>query len=249
MVMEPLGRHQQPVVEGDHAATAADAARVGATTVQGRGVQAGSRNWQDCSTSTTSTASDPDDGGITVYGHRGVSSSWPPVSARNGALYRYGSHEEAVAAATAAAVAGLQGGQQQQQQFYSGGGGCGDDYDDDYYGEMEAGSPSDALLDNDDLEAGGGGGGGGGKRSTGKKGYPREIRKTIFAGLFLCTSFLMTTASLAVVHEKTPTGDPPLPDIILDNITFQPWALTASEVILQIQVGLAVTLVVFHRHR
>jgi len=95
---------------------------------------------------------------------------------------------------------------------------------------------------------GGGGGdgsiGGGGK----SKPYPKELKKTIVALVIMCLNFVLTTASLSVVHEYLPEYAP-LPDLILDNLPYQEWALFASELTIQIQVGLAIAMIVFHKHR
>jgi len=78
--------------------------------------------------------------------------------------------------------------------------------------------------------------------------YPKELKKTIAALLIMCLNFVLTTASLSVVHEYLPDYDP-LPDLILDHLPYQKWALFASELTIQIQVGVAITMIVFHKHR
>ena len=47
---------------------------------------------------------------------------------------------------------------------------------------------------------------------------PQEPLKTLLAGLFLGTGFLVTSFSLAFTHDRHPSSSEPLPDIILDNI-------------------------------
>ena len=81
-----------------------------------------------------------------------------------------------------------------------------------------------------------------------KKPYPREIRKTVVALLIMCLNFVLTTASLSIVHEYLPDYKP-LPDLILDALPYQNWALFASELTIQIQVGVAIAMIVFHKHR
>jgi len=51
-----------------------------------------------------------------------------------------------------------------------------------------------------------------------------------------------------VVHERVPKYEP-LPDIILDFFKYQDWGLTASEVLLSIQVATAIMICIFHKHR
>jgi len=80
------------------------------------------------------------------------------------------------------------------------------------------------------------------------KPYPKELKKTIAALAIMCLNFVLTTASLSVVHEYLPEYDP-LPDLILDHLPYQEWALFASELTIQIQVGVAIAMIVFHKHR
>ena len=64
----------------------------------------------------------------------------------------------------------------------------------------------------------------------------------------MALNFLATTVSLSVVHERVPKYEP-LPDIILDFFKYQDWGLTASEVLLSIQVATAIMVCIFHKHR
>lgn len=77
---------------------------------------------------------------------------------------------------------------------------------------------------------------------------PGEPLKTLLSGLFLGTGFLATTFSLAFTHERVPDIQP-LPDIVLDNIQYQPWGLDVSEVLLMANTLTAVLVVLFHSHR
>ena len=66
--------------------------------------------------------------------------------------------------------------------------------------------------------------------------------------LIMCLNFVLTTASLSIVHEFMPEHES-LPDVILNNIPYQEWALYASELTIQIQVGFAIAMCIFHKHR
>ena len=77
---------------------------------------------------------------------------------------------------------------------------------------------------------------------------PGEPMKAIFSLIFLGVSWIASTSSLAMTHEFLP-DQPPLPDIVLDNITKQTWALDVCEILLMISLVSAVIVVVFHRHR
>jgi len=77
---------------------------------------------------------------------------------------------------------------------------------------------------------------------------PQEPLKTLLAGLFLGTGFLVTSFSLAFTHDRHPSSEP-LPDIILDNITHKKWGLDVSEYLLMISTLTAIAIVCFHKHR
>merc|ERR1719341_1639320 len=50
---------------------------------------------------------------------------------------------------------------------------------------------------------------------------PGEPLKTLLSALFLGTGFLATSTSLAFTHERVPDIKP-LPDVVLDNVKYQP---------------------------
>lgn len=68
------------------------------------------------------------------------------------------------------------------------------------------------------------------------------------AFLILVANFILATVSLALVHERLPTYAP-LPDIFLDNVKPQDWALNVSEVLIMITVNFCILLVILHKHR
>ena len=78
--------------------------------------------------------------------------------------------------------------------------------------------------------------------------YPSELCKTIIALLILCFNFFLTATSLTIVHEFMPEQEA-LPDIILNNLPYQEWALYASDITVQIQVGFTIAMCIFHKHR
>merc|ERR1719322_1501329 len=78
--------------------------------------------------------------------------------------------------------------------------------------------------------------------------YPIELKKTGVALIFMVLNFCATTISLALTHERTPDKDP-LPDFLLDNIQNRVWGLTASEIVLQINVISAMIVLIMHKHR
>jgi len=84
---------------------------------------------------------------------------------------------------------------------------------------------------------------------------PGEPCKTLLAFIFLFFAWVATTTSLALTHDRVPMTDEegdrvkPLPDIILDNVTYQHWGLDASEYIIMISFWIAFLTCIFHKHR
>lgn len=127
-------------------------------------------------------------------------------------------------------------------------------------GHVAINIPSSSVIGQDDHEDGGDGEGGNRtlerqkvsyvrkKSSTGSKAYPREIKKTLLAFLFMVFNMFLTGASLAIVHEYLPET-PPLPDQILDRINYQKWALFGCEYVIQLQTVMALLVVLLHKHR
>lgn len=64
-------------------------------------------------------------------------------------------------------------------------------------------------------------------------------------------NFILTLASLAMVHERVPDRNTygPLPDIFLDTVPAIDWALDVSEYIIMISVNSALLAILLHRHR
>ena len=78
--------------------------------------------------------------------------------------------------------------------------------------------------------------------------FPGEPLKTFLAFVFLFFAWVATTTSLAITHDRVPQVDP-LPDVFLDNTTFQPWGLSVSEYIIMISTFTAFLVTIFHKHR
>ena len=79
--------------------------------------------------------------------------------------------------------------------------------------------------------------------------FPKERWKTLVALVFVFFNFLATTASLSITHELRLAEAGPLPDITLDNIPYQTWALDVSEILIMVATITASLIVVFHKHR
>lgn len=77
---------------------------------------------------------------------------------------------------------------------------------------------------------------------------PGEPLKTFIAFLFLFFAWVATTTSLALTHDRVPKTKP-LPDVFLDNTTYQSWGLSVSEYIIMISTLSAFLVTIFHKHR
>jgi shingomyelin synthase len=83
--------------------------------------------------------------------------------------------------------------------------------------------------------------------------FPKEKCKTLLAFLFVVGNMVLTTISLALVHERVPNRDKygPLPDIVLDHMgqdSFD-WGLYTSEILIMASSFAAFLVVLFHKHR
>lgn len=81
--------------------------------------------------------------------------------------------------------------------------------------------------------------------------FPPEKLKTCIAFVILVFNLLLTTTTLAVVHERVPDRNiyQPLPDIFLDNVTALDWTLYLSEILIMISTYLMLFVLFIHRHR
>nr|CAD7399742.1 unnamed protein product [Timema cristinae] len=81
--------------------------------------------------------------------------------------------------------------------------------------------------------------------------FPKEKWKTFIAFLILVVNFILTTASLSLVHERVPDREKyaPLPDIVLDNVNAMDWALDVSEILIMIATFSSLVVLIFHKHR
>ncbi|CAG0882197.1 unnamed protein product [Cyprideis torosa] len=78
--------------------------------------------------------------------------------------------------------------------------------------------------------------------------FPKERFKTLGAFFFFVFSGSMNFLSIAIIHDWMPST-PPLPDIVLDSLRSQDWALDVCEILLVIMVYSAILLILCHRHR
>lgn len=80
---------------------------------------------------------------------------------------------------------------------------------------------------------------------------PQEKFKTFVALILLIVNFLITTTSLAVVHERVPDRSlyKPLPDTFLDAVPARDWALDVSELFIILSTNLSLLIIVSHKYR
>ena len=77
---------------------------------------------------------------------------------------------------------------------------------------------------------------------------PDDFLKTLASVVFLGCGFIACCISIALVHERKPDYDP-LPDVILDYVQNEKWALRVSESLVVINIVLAASTVLLHHHR
>lgn len=79
--------------------------------------------------------------------------------------------------------------------------------------------------------------------------YPDEVWKTLLTFLWLLSGMVTTTVALIVTNERHEYSGAPLPDLVLDNIEFQPWGVSVSEMIMVVAILTAFLTTLMHTHR
>ena len=84
-----------------------------------------------------------------------------------------------------------------------------------------------------------------------EKNHFSEISRTMISIAYLWSSLLFTSFVMTLAHDRVPDMKtyPPLPDVILDNIPFIPWAFELCEVCALLLAVMWVTICIFHKHR
>jgi len=78
-----------------------------------------------------------------------------------------------------------------------------------------------------------------------------DFTKLAVAYVYMFVVFMLTAFVMVVVHDIVPDMDryPPLPDIVLDNLPYIPWAFDMCE-LTAISMSLAFIVILFiHKHR
>ena len=78
-----------------------------------------------------------------------------------------------------------------------------------------------------------------------------KIWKVIISAIYAFLSLGITSFVMVLAHERLPdiSKYPPLPDILLDNLPYIPWAFEAAELIALCLCLIWVTVLLFHKHR
>lgn len=81
--------------------------------------------------------------------------------------------------------------------------------------------------------------------------FPKEKRKLLFAFLAMVGGFIINDVSIVLTHQKVPDKQfhPPLPDIILDNVTKIRWLNDVADVLVILSILLSASIIALHRHR
>jgi sphingomyelin synthase-related protein 1 len=78
-----------------------------------------------------------------------------------------------------------------------------------------------------------------------------EFAKLAVSYVYMFVVFMLTAFVMVVVHDRVPDMDryPPLPDIVLDNLPYIPWAFELCE-LTAVSMSLAlVVILIIHKHR
>ena len=78
-----------------------------------------------------------------------------------------------------------------------------------------------------------------------------EFTKLLVSYVYMFMVFWVTAFVMAVVHDRVPDMKkyPPLPDIVLDNLPYIPWAFDMCEFIAVCLTLVWCCILLFHKHR
>jgi len=89
------------------------------------------------------------------------------------------------------------------------------------------------------------------KRINKSKDLKVDYKKMFAAMVYAQAVLWLTSYTMVVVHDRVPDVEkyPPLPDLVLDNVPYIPWAFQAVETIGISMMSCLIITLVFHKHR
>ena len=81
--------------------------------------------------------------------------------------------------------------------------------------------------------------------------FPKEKGKTMIAFGLMALSFILTSLSIALTHDRVPDRDkvPPLPDAVLDNLIEIPQLMRVPDILVLITILTSLVTILLHKHR
>jgi len=89
------------------------------------------------------------------------------------------------------------------------------------------------------------------KRLNKSKDLKVDYKKMFAAMIYAQVVLWLTSYTMVVVHDRVPDVEkyPPLPDLVLDNVPYIPWAFQAVETIGISMMSCLICILIFHKHR
>lgn len=89
------------------------------------------------------------------------------------------------------------------------------------------------------------------KRRNKSKDLRADYKKMVAAMAYAQVVLWLTSYTMVVVHDRVPDVEkyPPLPDLVLDNVPYIPWAFQAVETIGISMMSCLICILIFHKHR
>jgi len=78
-----------------------------------------------------------------------------------------------------------------------------------------------------------------------------DLVKLFVSYIYMFFVFMLTAVVMVIVHDRVPDMDryPPLPDMVLDNLPYIPWAFEMCEATAILLMMAMTILLIFHKHR
>lgn len=80
---------------------------------------------------------------------------------------------------------------------------------------------------------------------------PPEYTKLIISYLYMFSVFMVTAFVMVMANDRVPDSKkyPPLPDLVLDNMPYVPWAFEMCEMCACVLSTIVAIMLLFHKHR